>query len=424
MSLRSIWSNLSDHFHFISTFADEAKFGFKGFLPVFIALLLPLVYPLIITLTYAQQTVVERTAVIYDEDNSAFTRQLTLDFDATQGLNIVRMVDSVDEGMQAVMSRNADAFIYFPSDFSAQLKRNEQGDLKVYVYATNMMIYASAMTAIQNVVLDENTAITVERVMHPKGIIGDKALHTVDPIQYDRSFLYAPTLAYGSYITPLLFVLVFHQMGMLLLSLTIGYHRELHPEFNAKKIWLIDYFNRFLFYIPFIILGICIVYGIYAPALGMPTGNRLEIAKIILLMTLVNFPIGASLASCCRDRFTCFFILLATSLVFFSYSGYVWPRYAIPDYLIPLSDALAIQPVSTIVRGITFKNAQLSDFPNEISQLIHLFFPYLIASLVIVHRHWLLFPFKALAKKISSSKNKQDSSDHSNDNNIAPSPSA
>ena len=92
-----------EHFCFWRSFGDEAKFATIAFIPLFISIVLPIAYPLFMSLTYANQSVVERTAVVLDADNSAHSRDMMLSIDATQGLSIKRRVDTLEEGIQAVM---------------------------------------------------------------------------------------------------------------------------------------------------------------------------------------------------------------------------------------------------------------------------------------------------------------------------------
>ena len=410
MSIRSRLLEFFRHFNLFRSFGNEAKFGFKSVLPVFVALLLPMVYPLVIAVTYSNQTVVERTAVVLDLDNSQYTRQLAVDLDATQGLKILYNVDSLDEGISAVLSRKADSFIFFPEDFTAGLKRFERGNLKLYVYATNMMIYASALTAIQTTVLDKNVEIAVERIANPKGITGEKAYNLIDPVKYSKSMLYSPTLAYGEYVCPMLYLLVFHQMAILLLSLSIGMHRESDKSFAKESLWLTDYLWRYLFYGVFYIIGMFVVFYIYCPLFAIPHGNQVEVFKLILLLIGVNFPITAICASICNDKYTCFQILMPLSLVLFSFSGYVWPRYSMVPWVQTISDWLSIQPAGEIMRSVAFKGKSLMDFPVQIHRMIELFIVYMIAAFIIVHRNWWFWPFKKIYTSIRGKKAISDES--------------
>ncbi len=404
MSIKSKLLEILEHFNLFQSIGNEARFSFKAFLPVFVALLLPMVYPLIIAVTYSNQTVVERTAVVLDLDNSQYTRQLAVDLDATQGLKILYNVNSLDEGVSAVLSRKADAFIFFPEDFTAGLKRFERGNLKVYVYATNMMIYASALTAIQTTVLDKNLQIAVERIANPKGITGDKAYNMLDPVKYNKSVLYSPTFAYGEYVCPMLYLLVFHQMAILILSLSIGMHRENDKKFAKKSLWLIDYLWRYLFYTIFYLSGLIVVFFIYCPLFGIPHGDQFEVIKLILLLMCVNFPLTAICASVCNDKYTCFQILMPLSLVLFSFSGYVWPRYSMVPWVQDISDWLTVQPASHILRAVVFKGKSLMDFPEQIQRMLELFVVYVAAAFVIVHRSWWIWPFKKLFSTIRGKK--------------------
>ncbi|MBQ9393978.1 MAG: ABC transporter permease, partial [Proteobacteria bacterium] len=284
------------HLCFWKEFGDEAKYSVKSALPLIIAMFLPVAYPTLISLTYSNQSVVERPIVVLDLDNSAISRDLILSFDAAEGAVVKKQVETIDEGVQEIMSRGADAFVYIPEDFSSNIKHFKQGNMKVYVYATNMMTYASAMTAIQLTVLEKNVQLAVENVANPKGIAGEKAYNVMDPLRHDEHILYAPTLAYASYICPILFVLVFHQMGLLILAFSVGYHRENDEKFRKRRLWYIDYFWRYLYYLGFILLGTVTVYKIIVPIFGWPCNNSGEMMKLMVFMVFCQMPLSIMLA--------------------------------------------------------------------------------------------------------------------------------
>lgn len=389
-----------EHLCFWRSFGNEAKFSVVAFIPLFIAILLPIAYPFFISLTYANQSVVERTAVILDADNSAMSRDMMLSLDATQGLNITKRVDTMEDGVQAVMSREADAFIFLPSDYSSKIKRFEQGNIKVYVYATNMMIYASVLTAIQETVLAKNVEISVEQIANPKGIVHDKAVNTLDPVSYHKHILYSPTLAYATFITPLLFCLVFHQMGLLILGFSVGFHREIHAEFRQKRLWLIDYFWRYLYYILFFIIGTIFVYVYLCPLFAWPRGeSALEMMKLILTMIVCNFPLAAMIASFCYARYSSFQIVLGSTLIFFTLSGYVWPSFALPEWVRCVTNYLAIAQTAQGIIKIAFKGGTYADCAMEVAQLVRIFGMNLVIALIVIHRDLFIRPIVALCAK-------------------------
>ena len=402
LSFKSILKTIGEHFRIFSSIGNEAKFSVLAIFPLFIAIFLPLVYPLLISLTYYQSTVTTRSAVVLDLDNSEITRQLTFELNATQGLYIKKTVNSIDEGYQAVMDREADAFILFPDDFTTDLKTFKQGNLKVYVYATNMMNYASTMTAIQTTVLDKNLDIAVDRIANPHGLTGEKAKNTLDPVKYEKYTMYSPALSYGEYICPVLFTLVFHQMGILMLAFSIGFHREKDKKFAQKKLWMVDYLWRLLYYVPFFIIGMCVVYYGYCPLFDWPHGNRLELIKVLLFMMAANMPLAFILASLCKDRYTAFQLLLATTLIIFSFSGYVWPTYSMPDWIYHISKFMVEPQVASAMRKISFKGATLADCQHELNYMFVLFWVYLPVAFLVVHRDWLALPFKKLFSRKKS----------------------
>ena len=70
---------LLSHLCFWRHLGDEAKFAVVAFLPLFIGLVLPIVYPLAISLTYANPSVVERTAIILDLDKD-FWQYISMEY--------------------------------------------------------------------------------------------------------------------------------------------------------------------------------------------------------------------------------------------------------------------------------------------------------------------------------------------------------
>ena len=374
------------HFNFFKHFWEETKFAFKARYPLVFILIIPFVYPLLISLTYANQSVVERHVVILDEDNSELSRAFTLNVDATQGAQVIRMVHTAEEGVQAVVSREADAFIHLPEDFSVRFKRFEQANAKSYVYATNMMIYASVMTAIQETVLAMNHDLALARVTTPKGIIGERAESIVDPIHYDKAMLFSPTLAYSSFICPVLFLIVVQQMMLIVPGLSIGFRRETDPEFRKRHLWLADYFPHFIFFAIWAIVGVLFIYAFLCPTFGWPMAGLKEMIILAMTICLLHFPISAILMSVAKDKYTTFQLVLALSVPCFMISGYVWPQYSMPGWVASMSDWFLINPIGQALRKVIYKGQTIQDLGVEYQHILRIFVAYCIAALVIVHR--------------------------------------
>ncbi len=402
-----------DHLNIFGSLWAETKFAVKAFYPIFLIIVIPLIYPSLMSVVYSNQSVVERKVVILDQDNSALSRAFLMNLDATQGAFIKNSVSTVDEGIEAVMSRDADAFMIISEDFSKRIKRIEQGSIKAYVYATNMMIYASVMTAAQETVLSMNTEIALERITSPNGITGDRAMAIVDPVRYDKTILHAPTLAYASFLCPILFLLVIQQMSLIVPGFSIGYRREKDPEFAKKHLWLLDYFGHFIFFLPFVALAAVFIYGVLCPMFGWPSAPFSQMLFLSLLVSVANFPIAAILMSVARDKYTTFQLVLALSVPCFMISGYVWPLYSMPGWVASVSDWFVINPVGFAMRKIVFKGMSISDIGPELNHILRIFIAYTIAAIIIVHRGIFIRNFRRLRDYLKTRKNakSQDDSD-------------
>lgn len=405
--MNALLKRFFNHINIFNNLWRETKFAFKSFYPVFIILIIPLVYPAIISLVYSNQSVVERNVVVLDEDNSELSRHVLINLNATQGADIRYSVNSIDEGIRAVMSRQADAFLLIPEDFSTKIERVERGTLKTYVYATNMMIYASVMTAIQETVLDMNNQLALDRLTTPKGITGERAQAIIDPIRYDKTVLYAPTLAYSSFLCTLLFLLVIHQMMLIVPGFSIGYRREIDPEFKERHLWVIDYFAHFIFYLPFVAIAAWYIYCVLCPIFGWPTAPFSQMLALALLVSVMNFPISAILMSLAKDKYTTFQIVLALSVPCLMISGYVWPTYSMPGWVASMSDWFIINPIASAVRKIVFKGLTLNDIGPELYHMIRINIAYLVVAIIVVHRGIItrnIKRFKALKTELNEAK--------------------
>ena len=114
--MKAILRDILSHFFFWRTIWDEIKFSVTKVFPLFLVLAIPIIYPLVMSLTYSNQSVVERTAVVLDLDNSEYSRDLVLSIDATQGVTITQTVDNIEDGIHAIMTRQADSFLFIPED--------------------------------------------------------------------------------------------------------------------------------------------------------------------------------------------------------------------------------------------------------------------------------------------------------------------
>ena len=103
---------------FRNTFRDQ------GMLIFFV--LVPLVYPLIYSFIYTNETLRDVPAVVVDNSRTALSRDYLRRVDATPEVSIVSHCADMEEAKLALRERKAYGIIYLPASFSDDIAQGRQ----------------------------------------------------------------------------------------------------------------------------------------------------------------------------------------------------------------------------------------------------------------------------------------------------------
>jgi ABC-2 type transport system permease protein len=111
----------------------------EGVLIFFI--IVPLIYPLLYSWIYNNETIHEVPVVVVDLSHSQQSRQFVRMCDASPDVRVACYAEDLDDA-QSLVSRQIVKGIYFiPSDFSTRLNRMEQATVSVYCDMALMLTY-------------------------------------------------------------------------------------------------------------------------------------------------------------------------------------------------------------------------------------------------------------------------------------------
>lgn len=378
-------------FNLLGSFWNQMKFALHMRFPLFVLLGVPIIYPVLMSLTYVNMQVLEREVVVLDLDHSALSRETIFNLNAHQGVNVSEVVDSLDAGIDRVMQRQADALIFFPPDFSTRIKKGEEGNLKVYTYANNMMTYATLLTGVQMTIIDMNNELAVAKHA-PMGATVDRAKSAVIPFTYTKNILYLPSLAFSSFLMPMMFLVVFQQVTWISTGFSMGMRREEERRLGRrrKSYYFVEYLGFFLFDLSILVLGFLFVYIPLAQFFVWPTGSLTLMLPFIIFYCCVQFPLGVCFAEFFNDRYAAFQVLLCFSVPTMMMSGYIWPLFAMPEWVQTLSSWTAISHASEAVRIMAFKGGVLADILPQCLEMLKVAGAYALAAIVIIHLRALL----------------------------------
>ena len=170
---------------------DELRLVLKDEGVLIFFVIVPLIYPLLYSWIYNNETVREVPVVVVDDSHSAMSRQF------------IRMCDASPDVQIKYYAR-------IPADFESNLMRMQQSVVSVYCDMSLMLTYKAAY----------QTALAVSQTMNKEIQIQLAGRYTkreeqiqAAPLQCDDVALYNPGGGYGSAILPAVLMLILQQGG-------------------------------------------------------------------------------------------------------------------------------------------------------------------------------------------------------------------
>ena len=200
---------------FRTTFRDQ------GVLIFFI--LVPLVYPLIYSFIYTNETLRDVPAVVVDDSRSTLSRQYVRMLDASPDIRVVAHCADMEEAKLALRNRDAYGIVYLPETFSDDIAAGRQTQVSIFCDMSGLMYYKAMLSANTEVSLEMNTEIKIARA----GNTTDRQDEiTAYPIEYKDVALYNPTNGFAAFLIPAVLILIIQQTLLLGIGLSAGTARE------------------------------------------------------------------------------------------------------------------------------------------------------------------------------------------------------
>lgn len=99
-----------------------------------------LAYMLIFSVLFSPSFISRVPAVVYDEDDSVYSRELIQDFEDNERYSIEAYVTSEEEMLNEIYGGRAYISIYIPRDFSRKIMTHQQTSVLFVGDASNLMV--------------------------------------------------------------------------------------------------------------------------------------------------------------------------------------------------------------------------------------------------------------------------------------------
>lgn len=313
---------------FRTTFRDQ------GVLIFFV--LVPLVYPLIYSFIYTNETIREVPTVVVDNSRSSLSREYLRKVDASPETSIVAHCADMEEAKLMLKDRKAYGIIYIPAHFSDDIARGKQTQVSIFCDMSGLLYYKALLTANTNVSLAMNADIKMERAGNTTARQDEI---TAYPIEYEDVAIFNPTNGFAAFLIPAVLILIIQQTLLLGIGLSAGTAREqnrfkdlvpINRHYNGTlRIVMGKGLSYFMVYSLVTVYILCVVPRLFSL-------NQIAIPGVLTLFALpylaacIFFAMTASIAI--RNRETCMLLFVFTSVPLLFLSGISWPGAAMPEF--------------------------------------------------------------------------------------------
>ena len=313
---------------FRTTFRDQ------GVLIFFV--LVPLVYPLIYSFIYTNETIREVPTVVVDNSRSSLSREYLRKVDASPETSIVAHCADMEEAKLMLKDRKAYGIIYIHTHFSDDITRGKQTQVSIFCDMSGLLYYKALLTANTNVSLAMNAAIKMERAGNTTARQDEI---TAYPIEYEDVAIFNPTNGFAAFLIPAVLILIIQQTLLLGIGLSAGTAREhnrfkdlvpINRHYNGTlRIVMGKGLSYFMVYSLVAVYILCVVPRLFSL-------NQIAIPGVLTLFALpylaacIFFAMTASIAI--RNRETCMLLFVFTSVPLLFLSGISWPGAAMPAF--------------------------------------------------------------------------------------------
>ena len=193
----------------------------EGVLIFFI--IVPILYPLIYSWAYNNETVREVPTAIVDNSNSSLSRTFIRNFDASPNTKVAYRCNDMKEARDLMEKQVVHGILYFPEDFATRLNRMEQSTVSVYCDMALMLNYKAIFQTATAVQGEMNKDIQISMA----GNYTDREDQiATQPLAFEEGPLFNTTGGYGNFIIPGVLILILQQTLLLGIGLAAGTARE------------------------------------------------------------------------------------------------------------------------------------------------------------------------------------------------------
>ncbi|AQS58932.1 ABC transporter permease [Desulforamulus ferrireducens] len=309
--------------------------------------MLPLVQLLLFG--FAIQTEVKHIpTVVFDQSLSPESREMLEAFTASGYFDVVASGSSYEQVTHLIDKGTVKVGIIFPPDYAKQVRKGDTATVQVLVDATDSMVSNSALATANSIGLLKSQKVMAEKIGELK-----------TPYDIRVRPWYNPDGITAYYMVPAILGIIVTMTMVMMTSMGIVRERERGTLEQLMVTPIKSYELMIGKIIPYIVLGylqITVALLVGSLVFAVPIrGSLLELYLLTLFFITASLGLGVLISNIAKNQMQAmqmsFFILLPSILL----SGFLFPREAMPDFIMYLSNLIPLTFYLTIIRGIALK---------------------------------------------------------------------
>lgn len=338
-----------------------------------ILLIAPLFYALFYGSMYLNKTEKDVPVIVVDLDHSITSQKFTRMMDAHQLISVEKIVGDFGYAKKEILTNNAQAIIYIPDRFEADLKTGKGTDIKIFLNTTRFLNSNDINKAVNEVTATLGAGVRL-KYYRAQGYSFDQAKEMVEPLRLDMRPLFNFTESYGDFMIPAILLLIIHQTLLIGLSESIAKEREQNTlndlyEISGRSV-LTSLVGKSIFYTLMYSSYALLFFGAFFSLFKINIiGNLFALAFVTLLMIFAVIAMSIFISSFFKRKIIALQFITLSSYPIFLISGYSWPMLAMPQALKLIAWLIPFTPYSNMMVKITQMDASWN---NLQSALLHL----------------------------------------------------
>ena len=287
-------------------------------------------------LIYIKQEARDIPFVIWDEDNSAVSRQIIYLLRQSETISVTGNISSEAELKSLVQQNKTLGAIHFPFGMEKSILTRHPSTLTLYTNAASLVPAKLVYKAVAQVVITASAGVVIQKLVKT-GMNRDKAMALANPIKLNSFLLYNPTYNYQEYLVPGLITVTMQMILIISSMLCLNFEwrtntiHELSQLAGGSSFLII--ISKTIAHLTVAWINFVLIVGVIFPVfqIGVPDATA-NFFFIYTLLSIACIGIGMFISALLQDVTLAGDVALFYTSPAFVFSGFTFPRWAMPWY--------------------------------------------------------------------------------------------